>query len=60
MIKKFYIFAWLLLIVSIGISAVNGAMSGIQIVTLGLIGLALVYAFALWVVIANTREPQME
>lgn len=60
MIKKFYVFAWLLLAGSIGISIVNGQIDGLQMVAFSLIGLALVYAFALWAVLVNTGDPQTQ
>ena len=56
MIKKFYVFAWLLLVGSVLLLAINGPLSGLQIVVFSLIGLGLVYALALWVVLVKTEE----
>ena len=58
MIKKFYVFAWLLLAGSILFSVANGPLNGLQMVTFSLIGVALVYAFALWAVIVNPAARQ--
>ncbi len=52
MIKKFYVFAWLLLIGSAAGSVLNGSISELGMVAYGLIGLALVYALAVWAVLA--------
>jgi hypothetical protein len=57
---KFYVFAWLVFAGSVVLSLVNGPMNGLQMVAFSLIGLALVYAFALWVVLTNTVDRQTE
>ncbi len=58
--RKFYVFAWLVLTGSVVLSLVNGPMNGLQMVAFSLIGLALVYAFALWAVLANAGDAQTE
>lgn len=60
MIKKFYIFAWLLLAASILFSVVNGPLNGLQMVVFSLIGVGLVYAFALWAVLSNPEVARHE
>lgn len=60
MIKKFYIFAWLFLAGSVGLSVLNGQLDGLQMVAFSVIGVALVYAFALWAVLVNTGDAQTE
>ena len=60
MIQKFYVLAWLLLAGSILYSVIAGPVNGLQMVAFSLIGLALVYAFALWAVLANTRDAEHE
>jgi hypothetical protein len=58
MIKKFYIFAWLFLAGSIGLSILKGQMGGLQMLAFSVILLALVYAFALWAVMVNAGDAQ--
>jgi hypothetical protein len=58
MIKKFYVLAWFLLIGSVIVSVFTGALTGLGMVTYGLIALALVHALMLWSLIVNTREAQ--
>ena len=58
MIQRFYVFAWLLLAGSVVLTAIDGPMNGPQMITFGFVGLALVYALALWAIVANTREAQ--
>jgi hypothetical protein len=58
MIKNFYIVAWLLLIGSAVHSILNGTLNELAMVSFGLIGLALVYALALWAVLINPGHPQ--
>ena len=58
MIKNFYIFAWLFLAGSIGLSVVNGQMDGLRMLAFSVIGLALVYVFALWAVMVNAGDAQ--
>ena len=58
--KKFYGFAWLMLAGSVVLSIVNGPMNGLQMLAFSLIGLALVYAFALWAVLTDGGYGQTE
>ena len=60
MLQKFYIFAWVMLAGAIVLSLVNAPMSGLEMVALGLIGLALVYALLFWAVLANASDEQTE
>ena len=60
MMKKFYVFAWLMFAGSIALSLVNGQMNGMLMIAFSLIGLGLVYAFALWAVVANAEVAQTE
>jgi hypothetical protein len=56
MLKKFYVLAWFLLIGSALVSVLTGSLNEIGMVAFGLIGLALVYALALWAVFTNPGE----
>ena len=56
MLKKFYVLAWFLLIGSALIAVLTGSLNEIGMVAFGLIGLALVYALALWSVFTNPGE----
>jgi hypothetical protein len=60
MMRKFYVFAWLMLAGSVVLSLANGSINGLQMVAFSVIGLALVYAFALWAVLANAGGAQTE
>ncbi len=55
MIKKFYIFAWFLLIGSAMASIFNGAFDAFAMITVSVGVVGLVYAFGLWAV---TRDAQ--
>ena len=56
MIKKFYVSAWFLLAAAALISVFTGAFNALAIVVFSLVAVGLVYGFALWSVMANTRE----
>ena len=60
MLRKFYIFTWLLLAGSVLSSVLHGPLSALQWVTFSLIAAALLYALALWAVFTNTGETQTE
>jgi membrane protein implicated in regulation of membrane protease activity len=60
MLKKFYVFTWLLLGASVLSSTLQGPLTALQWVTFSLIAAALVYALALWAVFTNTGEPLTE
>ena len=55
MLKKFYIFAWFILIGLAALAAVNGTFDQLALIGTSIGAVALVYAFALWAV---TREVQ--
>jgi hypothetical protein len=58
MIKKFYVFAWLVLTGSAIASVFTGSLNELGMVVFGLIALVLVYAFALWVVVRIPEDAQ--
>ena len=58
--RKFYVFAWLMLAGSVIVSLLNGPINGLQMVAFSVIGLGLVYAFALWAVLANAGDAQTQ
>jgi len=58
MMKKFYVSAWLLLAASVLVSVFTGTFNPIGMVVFSLVAVGLVYAFALWTVIVNTRDKQ--
>lgn len=60
MIKRFYVLAWFLLIAAALALALTGAFNAAALVAFSLVGLGLIYGFALWSVIVNTRETQPE
>ena len=58
--SKFYILAWLLLAASVVLSLLNAPMSGLEMVSFGIAGLALVYTLLVWAVLTNSGEPARE
>jgi len=58
MIKKFYVLAWFLLAASVLVSVFTGTFNPLGVVVLSLVAVGLVYGFALWSVIVNTRDTQ--
>ena len=60
MLKNFYVLAWFLLIGSALVSVFTGSLNEIGMVAFGLIGLALVYALALWSVFSNHGAMQQD
>ena len=56
MIKKFYVLAWFLLAASVLVSVFTGTFNPLGVVVLSLVAVGLVYGFALWSVIVNTRD----
>lgn len=58
--KKLYFSAWFLLAAAGLIAAVTGIFSPALLVVLSLVGLGLIYGFALWSAIVNTREIKTE
>jgi hypothetical protein len=54
--KKIYISAWFLLTAAILVAGLAGAFSPTVLFVLSLAGLSLLYAFALWSGIVNTRK----
>ena len=60
MMSKFYILAWVMLAASVVVSLVNAPMSGLEMVSFGIAGLALVYTLLVWAVLTNSGEPKTE
>jgi len=60
MIKNFYIIAWLVYMTSFVTSIVTGTLDGLGMMAYGLIGLALIYALALWAVLFNPDVPHRQ
>lgn len=58
--KKLYVSAWILLAAAGLFAAVTGIFSPPVLVVLSLVGLGLIYGFALWSVIVNTRDLETE
>ena len=56
MLKKFYVFAWILLAGSAIVSFFNGTFDELAMIGVSLGTVSLVYAFALWAV---TRDSQL-
>jgi len=56
--KKFYVTAWFLLAVSVLVSVFTGTFYPLTVVVFSLVAVGLVYGFALWSVIVNTRDTQ--
>jgi hypothetical protein len=56
MIKKFYVSAWFLLAAAVLISVFTGAFNPLAMVVFSLVAVGLVYGFAMWSVIVNTRD----
>lgn len=55
MIKKIYVLAWFLLLASVLAAVFTGTFDPLAMVVFSLVAVGLVYAFALWSVIVNTR-----
>lgn len=60
MMKKFYVLAWFLLVSSVLVSVFTSTFNPLAMVVFSLVAVGLVYAFALWSVIVNTRDTQPE
>ena len=60
MLKKLYVSAWFLLILAAAATIFTGSLNEVGMVAFGLIGLALVYAMALWVVFVNPGQMQQQ
>ena len=60
MMKKFYVLAWFLLAASVLASVFTGTFNPLGMVGLSRVAVGLVYGFALWSVIVNTRDPQSQ
>lgn len=60
MMKKFYVLAWFLLLASVLAAVFTSTFNPLAIVVFSLVAVGLVYAFALWSVIVNTRDTQPE
>ena len=60
MLKIFYVLAWFLTAAAVLISVLTGTFNEGAMVVFSFIGLGLVYGFALWSVIVNTRDPQSQ
>ena len=60
MMKTIYLAAWLLLVIAAVTSILTGTLNPATLVVFSLIALGLVYALALWLVTANTRDTQPE
>lgn len=58
--KKLYVSAWFLLAAAGLMAALTGILSPGVLFVFSLIGLGLIYGFALWSVIVNTREIKTE
>lgn len=58
MIKKFYVFAWFLLIGSAIGSILSGTFDAMGMVAVSLGAVGLVYAFAMWAVLTNPSRAQ--
>lgn len=58
--KKFYVLAWFLLIAGAVVSVFTGSFEPLRAVVFSLLAVGLVYGFALWSVIVNTRDKQPE
>lgn len=56
--KKFYVLAWFLLAASVLASVFTGTFNPLAMVVFSLVAVGLVYGFALWSVIVNTRDTQ--
>jgi hypothetical protein len=56
MLKRIYIFAWLMLIGFAANSIYSGTMNAWGILVVGLVTLGLVHALSLWAVLVNPRE----
>jgi hypothetical protein len=60
MMKKFYVTAWFLLAAAVLVSAFTGTFNSLAVVVFSLVAVGLVYGFALWSVIVNTRDTQQQ
>ena len=60
MMKKFYVLAWFLLAASVLVSVFTGTFNPLGVVIFSLVAVGLVYGFALWSVIVNTRDTQSQ
>ncbi len=60
MMKQLYLSAWLLLGTAAILAGVTGFFNSLTLFIFSCIALGLVYGFALWSVIVNTREPQRQ
>ena len=58
--KKFYVLAWFLLLASVLAAVFTGTFDPLAMVVFSLVAVGLVYGFALWSVIYNTRDTQPE
>ena len=58
--KKIYVLAWFLLAASVLVSVFTGTFDPLAMVVFSLVAVGLVYGFALWSVIVNTRDTQPE
>ncbi len=58
--KKIYVLAWFLLAAAAFVSALTGTFNPAALLVFSLIALGLVYTFALWSVLVNTREIKTE
>ena len=56
MTKKFYIFAWMLLIGTALMSILNGAFNAVAMLSVSIGAVVLVYLFALWAVTRDSQE----
>ena len=60
MLKNLYVLAWFLLGAAIVAAASTGVLTPAMLVVFSLAVLGLVYGFALWSVIVNTRDIKAE
>ena len=58
--KQIYFSAWIVLTIAALVTVLTGSFSPAALVVFSLIALSLVYMFALWSVIVNTRDLKTE
>jgi hypothetical protein len=58
--KKIYVLAWFLLAAGALVSALTGTFNPVALVVFSLVALGLIYTFAFWWVIVNTRDIKTE